>query len=211
MKEISSFHDIKETTAPEPEGYKNIKPEGEMSPERVKDFYERLFAEPSGEQSEEIREETYAETDEDKEKRLKEIEKIVEDYSEDIKRNSEYPETIPDKPFDARNLRKLTPEETAEKREEFNDKREQLKREWEEQNGRPWPKYEHDIYSANGKLIRKAGSDYDAHHIQPLGLGGKNEASNITPLNAEVHYDKQGVHSPDSPYSKLDQQLGGID
>ena len=34
-------------------------------------------------------------------------------------------------------------------------------------------------------------------------------ASNITPLNAEVHYDKQGVHAPDSPYSKLDKLLGG--
>ena len=62
---------------------------------------------------------------------------------------------------------------------------------------------------SNGKLIRKAGSDYDAHHIQPLGMGGKNEVKNITPLNAEVHYDKQGVHSPDSPYTKMDKMLGG--
>ena len=42
-------------------------------------------------------------------------------------------------------------------------------------------------------------------------MGGKNEASNITPLHAEVHYDKQGVHALDSPYSKLDQMLGGMD
>lgn len=86
----------------------------------------------------------------------------------------------------------------------------ELKRQWEIENGRPWPKYETDVYSASGKLIRKAGSDYDAHHIQPLSLGGKNEASNITPLHAEVHYDKQGVHAPNSPYSQLDKALGGI-
>ena len=60
-------------------------------------------------------------------------------------------------------------------------------------------------------MIRKAGSDYDAHHIQPLGMGGKNEVRNITPLNAEVHYDKQGIHAADSPYSRLDQMLGGMD
>ena len=62
-------------------------------------------------------------------------------------------------------------------------------------------------YSSNGKMIRKAGGDYDAHHIQPLGMNGKNEASNITPLHANEHYDKQGVHAPDSPYSKLDKML----
>ena len=31
--------------------------------------------------------------------------------------------------------------------------------------------------------------------IQPLGMGGKNESANITPLDAQVHYDKQGVHA----------------
>lgn len=139
----------------------------------------------------------------------KELEEILQDYFKDLKESSECPETIPDKPFDAGDLEKRTPEENAKAREEFSDEKERLKREWEEVNGKPWPKYEHDVYSANGKLIRKAGSDYDAHHIQPLGMGGKNEVSNITPLNAEVHYDKQGIHAPDSPYSKLDQKLGG--
>lgn len=139
------------------------------------------------------------------------LEKVLEDYFDDLKNKSECPETIPDKPFEVSDLKKRTPEENAEKRAEFDDKKEQLKREWEEANGRPWPKYDHDVYSANGKLIRKAGSDYDAHHIQPLGMGGENEASNITPLSAEVHYDKQGVHAPDSPYRKMDQILGGME
>lgn len=139
------------------------------------------------------------------------IEKVLQEYFDDLKSKSECPDTIPDKPFESSDLKKRSPEENAEKRDEFDEKRAQLKKEWEEINGRPWPKYDHDVYSANGNLIRKAGSDYDAHHIQPLGMGGENVASNITPLNAEVHYDKQGVHSPGSPYSKLNDMLGGID
>ena len=38
---------------------------------------------------------------------------------------------------------------------------------------------------------------------------GKNEVSNITPMHAEVHFDKQGVHSVESPYNKLDTLIGG--
>lgn len=139
------------------------------------------------------------------------LEKCLKDYIKDLKDKSEYPDTIPDKPFDLSDLKKLSPEANAEMRDEFDDSKAQLKREWEVVNGKSWPQYDHDIYSSNGKLIRRAGSDYDAHHIQPLGMGGKNEVSNITPLNAEIHYDKQGVHAFDSPYSKLEQGLGGID
>lgn len=140
-----------------------------------------------------------------------ELEKLVKDYYKDLVDKSECPETLPDMPFTVSDLKKRTPEENAEKREEFVDEKVQLKREWEEINNRPWPKYEHDVYSSNGKLIRKAGSEYDAHHIQPLGMGGENDARNITPLSAEVHYDKQGVHAPNSPYSKMDRMLGGMD
>lgn len=139
------------------------------------------------------------------------LEKTMEDYFRDLKDKSEYPETIPERPFEVSDLEKLSPEEVAEKREEFDDKKSELKHQWEAKNGCLWPKYEQDVYSVNDKLIRKAGSDYDAHHIQPLAMGGKNEADNITPLSAEVHYDKQGVHSSDSPYSKMDKMLGGME
>lgn len=137
------------------------------------------------------------------------LDKLLKDYFNDLKKNSDHPDTIPDKPFSKNDLKKISPEENAKKREEFDEKKVDLKKEWEKTNGRSWPKYDKDVYSSNGKLIRRAGSDYDAHHIQPLGMGGKNEAKNITPLHAGVHYDKQGVHSADSPYSKLDSQLGG--
>lgn len=138
------------------------------------------------------------------------LSELLEAYFNDLKARSEFPETLTGNEFDVSDLKKLSPEENAEMREEFDDLKPELKRQWEIENGRPWPKYETDVYSASGKLIRKAGSDYDAHHIQPLSLGGKNEASNITPLHAEVHYDKQGVHAPNSPYSQLDKALGGI-
>ena len=135
------------------------------------------------------------------------VELTMNDYFKDLKSRSDCPETIKDRPFESKDLKKLSPEETAARRDEFDDKKPELKKEWSEENGRPWPKYDEDVYSSNGKMIRKAGGDYDAHHIQPLGMNGKNEASNITPLHANEHYDKQGVHAPDSPYSKLDKML----
>lgn len=140
-------------------------------------------------------------------KKPESVESTMNDYFKDLKNRSECPETIKARPFDSKDLKKLSPEETATKRDEFDDNKAELKRQWSEENGRPWPKYDEDVYSSNGKLIRKAGGDYDAHHIQPLGMNGKNEASNITPLHANEHYDKQGVHAPDSPYSKLDKML----
>ena len=139
------------------------------------------------------------------------LEKELNDYFEDLKAKSECPETISDEPFSVFDLEKVSPEELAKAREEFARTKADLKRQWEEKNGRPWPKYETDVYSESGKLIRRAGSDYDAHHIQPLCMGGRNDVDNITPLHAEVHYDKQGVHAPDSPYSRLGQKLGGMD
>ena len=124
-----------------------------------------------------------------------------------MKENSECEDTIPEKPFSPSEIEKISPEKNAEMREEFNEKKEALKKEWEQIHGRPWPKYEEDVYSPSGKLIRKAGSDYDAHHILPLGMGGKNEVDNITPLHASVHYDKQGIHAPDRPCARLVSQL----
>ena len=135
------------------------------------------------------------------------LKEIAEEYIDDLLKKSEYPETID--PIDTSDLERKSPGEIASQREEFAKVRQELKHEWEEKNGQPWPKYEHDVYSSKGNLIRRAGSDYDAHHIKPLSAGGKNEAGNITPLNAEVHYDKQGIHAPDSPCTKLDKYLGG--
>lgn len=197
MSEVTRTPEIVEMQRGKEAGFEMIRPVGDISLAEARGFLDSLF-----ERNDEVQ---GKETDNPEE----ELKELLQDYFRDLKKYSECPDTIPDKPFDTADLKKRSPEENAEARKEFSDKKEQLKREWEEANGRPWPKYEHDVYSANGKLIRKAGSDYDAHHIQPLSMGGKNEASNITPLNAEVHYDKQGIHAPDSPCSKLNQKLGG--
>jgi hypothetical protein len=131
------------------------------------------------------------------------VEETKQEYLEDLKNNSEHPETIMD---DGESYEKITPEENAEKRAEFNANKEKLIKEWEETNGKEWPRYKEDVV-INGKIIRKAGDRYDAHHIHPLSMGGKNEAKNITPISAEKHFDKQGVHAPDSPYGKLEKTL----
>jgi hypothetical protein len=137
----------------------------------------------------------------------KSLEKLVAEYYDDLKEKSEYPETIHE--TDGK-WEKQAPEVVAEKRQEFNENKEKLINEWEEKNGKEWPRYEEDVYSPSGKLIRQKGDRYDAHHIVPLSQGGKNEAGNITPLHASVHFDKQGVHSPDSPYGKIEQKSQGV-
>lgn len=202
MPEISGAMEVSEISRPEAQAYKEIKPEKLTSVQEAKSFWDHFF---DGEIA------NVATKLEQVEQLENSLEKTVSRYFSDLKARSECPDTIVDQPFQVSDLKKRTPEDNSRMRDEFDDKRTQLKREWAEANGRSWPTYDRDIYSANGKLIRKAGSDYDAHHIQPLGMGGRNEVSNITPLNAEVHYDKQGIHASDSPYSRLDQMLGGMD
>lgn len=219
MVEMAKKPEVSEIKSPTVENYKEIKPQDGMTPKEARAYWDDSFKniEPSAAETSEKKDESYAEakkTNDGKTDRADNIEQnleqTIDEYFKDLKDKSECPETIPDRPFGVFNLEKLSPEEVAKRREEFDDVKADLKKQWEEEHGTPWPKYEHDVYSANGKLIRKAGSDYDAHHIQPLGMGGKNEVKNITPLNAEVHYDKQGVHSLDSPYTKMDKILGGI-
>lgn len=40
-------------------------------------------------------------------------------------------------------------------------------------------------------------------------MGGENDASNITPMHADIHYDSKGVHSSDSSYARMNNKLGG--
>jgi len=184
MKEVALSTEINETKKIKDENYRKIKPEGNISPNESRDFIKGLFETPK-------------------------LEKVYSDYINDLKSRSEYPETISDSSFKPSDLRKITPEKNAEMREEFAEKKEQIKREWEQKNEIKWPTYKHDVYSSNGNCIRKVGWDYDMHHIQPLSLGGKNEVSNITPIHANEHYDHCGVHSADSPYSKMSEMTGG--
>ena len=148
MGEISGGKEIAEVRNLESENYKDIKPEGHLTVEEARSFFDNIFGQ-------------FENTEEDNPE--DDLDKVLQDYFKDLKDKSECPETIPDKPFEASDLKKRTPEENAEKREEFDDKKAQLKKEWEEANGRPWPKYDHDIYSASGKLIRKIEEHFPNH------------------------------------------------
>lgn len=145
---------------------------------------------------------------------LKEVLKeYLSEYMDDLSKFSEFKETLQESLFDVEDIKKISPEEVGKLRDEFNKQRSDLKKQWEEQNGRPWPKYEEDVYITNNRgekvKIREAGSDYDAHHIQPLSLGGKNEVKNITPLHADVHFDSRGIHEKGSAFDKMGKVLEG--
>lgn len=142
-------------------------------------------------------------------------EQDIIDYKNDLKDHSEYPETIPEKLFNPDDIEKCSPEENRKKRETFQVEGEggrnnpeykgNLRKEWEKLHGKPWPRYTEDNCPKN----RKPGDCYDIHHIKPLGWGGENVATNITPMHADVHYDSKGVHDANSPYARIDKKLRG--
>lgn len=133
-----------------------------------------------------------------------EFKELKIEYFDDLKQKSEYPDTIDESLMD-KEWSKITPELNGEMRDEFSTQKKDLIDEWEQMNDTKWPTYTEDVYSSSGKCIRHVGDRYDAHHIQPLTYGGKNEPSNITPLHASVHFDKQGIHAPDSPFGKMEK------
>ena len=112
------------------------------------------------------------------------------------------------------NVKKIDPTEKWERvsgselddaRSKFDRDRSKLINEWEQANGKSWPTYSKDIYNENGNIIRHAGDKYDAHHIRPLCMGGRNTCDNIVPLHYEDHIGKNGIHneaSYDSLYKK---------
>lgn len=117
---------------------------------------------------------------------------VVKDYLNDLKAKSIFPETLAKAKMDISKLEIQSPERVAELQEDFDNKRDKLRKEWERMNNKEWPKYTEDVFSKNNILIRKKGEYFDAHHIQPLKLGGANDASNLTPLDVRKHIE---VHS----------------
>ena len=134
------------------------------------------------------------------------IEKLTNAYLKDLKEKADLPQTIPDNPFDSRDLQRRIPEENEKARKEFQAKKDSLILEWEKINGQKWPVYEKEVYNKYGEVIRKPGWKHDAHHIKPLSMGGANEAKNITPLHFEKHAE---VHEKGSAYDKLLNELKG--
>jgi len=130
----------------------------------------------------------------------------LDEYINDLKTKSECPETVSTNDLNLSKMEKQPPEKVAALREEFDDTKAKLRKEWESENGREWPKYTENIYNDSGQIIRRKGDNYDAHHIQPLCLGGENTASNITPLDIYSHRD---IHSSNGSCKNLVNVLGG--
>lgn len=143
----------------------------------------------------------------------KDVDKLVKEYEDDIKNNSEFKDTLSNVDLDPKDFEKVPAEKVKELRSEFNKNKDKIIAQWEKDNGKSWPTYEKDVtlVTKTGEVvtIHKAGERYDAHHIHPLSMGGKNEAKNITPMHADVHGDHRGVHAKDGAYGKLEAALGG--
>ncbi len=137
---------------------------------------------------------------------IKDIATSAKQYLSDLKAKAAFSDTISDKLLDTSKL-EIRPQEQVENlREEFDDKKANLRKEWENINKREWPKYKQDVYNENGIRVRKAGDNYDAHHIQPLKLGGENIASNITPMDYFKHNE---IHSGNGSCTKLLKAVEG--
>lgn len=137
---------------------------------------------------------------------LAELERVKTEYADDLISRSEVPETLDKNEIVKADFEKVSSDQCKIMRDEFNQKKADLISQWEEKFGMEWPKYSEDV-NFKGKTIREAGNNYDAHHIQPLTHGGKNEAANITPLHALEHCDHQGLHAVNSPYSRMETLL----
>ena len=98
---------------------------------------------------------------------------------------------------------KLTPKETAKHRNEFNKVKNSLIEKWESNTGQKWPTYTEDVISPNtGKVVRKAGDKYDAHHVIENSFGGEHEWWNIHPAKFPNEH-QSGIHGAGSPANEL--------
>lgn len=170
--------------------YRNIKPEGAQTLKETNDFWNKEFEQRDiGDKSAEIKE-------------------AAKEYINDLKEKSEYADTIDDSVLDVSKFERQSPEKIAEMREEYDENKAKLRKEWETINNREWPRYKEDVYNENGVRIRKAGDCYDGHHIQPLCMGGLNEAKNLTPLALDKHSE---IHTEGGTCSKLIEKFEGSD
>ena len=98
---------------------------------------------------------------------------------------------------------KLTPKETIRRRNEFNKVKNSLIEEWESNTGKKWPTYTEDVVSSNtGRIVRKVGDKYDAHHIIENSFGGEHEWWNIHPARFPNEH-QSGIHGAGSAASEL--------
>ncbi|PEA56052.1 cytoplasmic protein [Bacillus pseudomycoides] len=91
---------------------------------------------------------------------------------------------------------RLSKEEVAARREEFNRLREDLIKEWELKTGQKWPTYEEEILSRRGRVLRRVDRPYDAHHLIENAYGGEHEWWNMHPARYPDEH-QGGIHGKD--------------
>ncbi|PNP92545.1 hypothetical protein BMT55_08225 [Listeria newyorkensis] len=98
---------------------------------------------------------------------------------------------------------KLTPAETNEHRLAFKQVKNKLIVEWEQKTNQSWPRYSEEILSAkSGRVIRKLGEPYDAHHLIENTFGGEHEWWNMHPAKFPDEH-QAGIHGAGSPAKEL--------
>lgn len=197
----------KEVNETKVENFSDAKAKSEMTFNEAEDFWKSEFHEQAEQAKADIQDNSdNTSKNSNQDVHNKDISEIAKEYINDLKSKSDCPDTIPSDAIDPAKLELQPPEIVAVKREEFDDNKAKLRKEWEELNHQEWPKYKEDVVNDDGKVIRKAGDNYDAHHIQPLQLGGENVASNITPLDVNSHRE---VHSSTGSCKMLVENVKG--
>ncbi|MCY7614070.1 T7SS effector LXG polymorphic toxin [Bacillus altitudinis] len=98
---------------------------------------------------------------------------------------------------------KMSPIETAKHRAKFDSVKNKVIKEWERNTGQKWPVYNENIISGKtGKVIRKKGDKYDAHHIIENTFGGEHEWWNMHPAKFPNEH-QAGIQGAGSPANTL--------
>ncbi|TDL79289.1 transposase [Peribacillus frigoritolerans] len=102
-----------------------------------------------------------------------------------------------------KDYKKMTPIETAKHRAKFDKMKNKVIKEWEENTGQKWPVYSENVISEKtGKIIRKQGDMYDAHHVIENTFGGEHDWWNIHPAKFPNEH-QAGIHGAGSPANTL--------
>ena len=137
--------------------YRSIKPERDMTVKESQNFWDKQFGceisqNNDIEKNDKIllsKEEYYVNEGKQSNER---IEKLTSDYMDELREKSPCPETL--KSVDINSIEKVSSEDVAKNRSEFNSHRNKIIEQWEKIHNQPWPTYSEDIIGKNGTVVR---------------------------------------------------------